>query len=165
MRFTTWPMVLGERTGVTFHRLLRLFLIAMPLCLHSMPTYLFSLHRKTQNITTRRQHVRHGVPDEERARTHIASPSASRRGIETAGHDPGGCECSAFLAGLPNACYRISTHLFRVCMVVLQHEARICRQRRRAASAAQPSRRCGDYGRKLAADSGLDSTAPASVST
>lgn len=165
MRFTTWPMVLGERTGVTFHRSMHLFFIAMPVCLHSMPTYLFSPHRKTQNITIRRQHVRHGVPNQERACFDTESPSAPRHGIETAGHVPCGCECATFLAGHPNACYRISTHLFRVGMVVVQHEARIGCKCCCAASAAQPSRRCGDYGRKLAADSGLDSTAPASVST
>ena len=165
MSFTTWPMVLGERSGVSFHRSLVLPLIAMPVCFHSAPTYRFFPYRKTQNTTTRRQHIRHGVPDQERTRTHIESPPASRRGIESTRHDSGGCECATFLAGHPNACYRISTHLFRLGMVVVQHEARIGCKCCRAASAAQPPGRCGDYGRKLAADSGLHSTAPASIST
>ena len=98
-------------------------------------TDFYSSLSKTHN---RRQHVRHGVPDQERPCPDIASPSPPRPGIETAGHDPGGRKCSAFLVGLAHAHYWIPAHLLGSRMGVLQPPSRVCRQCCRAAFAAQP---------------------------
>lgn len=96
-RLGRWRLVKG--LGCPSTRSLVLPLIVMLVCFHSAPTYRFFQYRKTQNTTTRRQHVRHGVPNQERACFDTESPLASRRDIKTTRHDPGGCECAAFLAG------------------------------------------------------------------